>query len=104
MASFKTCDYCKRPEPQVQFGANASYGPISTDVQFVDPTQKRHNIMVSVMVDEPGVDSSAGADICDECRVKIVDAGLADILAQRQNAARGVFIAGAAAKIGNGPR
>lgn len=105
MARFKTCDYCKQPEGQVQFRSNEGCGNTIANVQFIDAEQKRHNIEVCVEINQKSPSSIDNSlDLCDSCRMKIVDVGLADILAQRQNAARGVFIAGAAAKVGNGPR
>jgi hypothetical protein len=90
MAQIKTCDFCKKSEPHVAFGAAENKLPTDSVVSFTDSLGAVRSVTVAVA---SGI--KPGIDVCTGCSEQILTAGVEDIAKRRRQQQFGVFVAGA---------
>jgi hypothetical protein len=88
MASIKICDCCKKPSEQFSDGRIDCAAP----VDFINGNGVPTRFTVGLTLSR-----ADNVDVCMECFSKIIDQGLADIVAKRNDQKRGVFVSGRAA-------
>lgn len=92
MASKKFCDFCKKSEPEIQFGGENTL-PREEDVAFHDSNGVPVALQVRVVI----ACEDKAPDVCDSCKERIISLGMDSLSTRRSQASRGMFIVGKAA-------